>query len=73
MTSDQFSALSELLRLRTGPAQEVARMVLVGGLSVPDAARSAGLEYTAAYKAAKRAQRGLELAKAVVAQKNITP
>lgn len=66
MTPDQFAALAELLRLRLGPAQEVARLVLVGGLSVPEAARSAGLEYTAAHKAVKRAQRGLELASRAV-------
>lgn len=62
MTADQFTALAELLRLRTGPAQDVARLVLVEGISVPEAARSAGLEYTAAHQAVKRAQRGLELA-----------
>lgn len=67
MTSDQFSALAELLRLRAGPAQEVARLVLVEGLSVPEAARTAGLEYTAASQAVRRAQRGLELAKRAVA------
>lgn len=66
MTPDQFTALAELLRLRAGPAQVVARMVLVDGLSVPDAARSAGLEYKAAHQAVKRAQRGLELARAAV-------
>jgi hypothetical protein len=59
MTADQFTALAELLRLRAGPAQVVARMVLVDGLSVPDAARDAGLEYTAAHQAVKRVQRGL--------------
>ena len=63
MTADQFAALAELLRLRAGPAQIVARMVLVDGLSVPEAARSAGLEYTAASQAVRRVQRGLDLAK----------
>jgi DNA-directed RNA polymerase specialized sigma24 family protein len=58
---DQFQALAELLRLRTGPAQEVARLVLVDGLAVPEAARTAGLEYTAASQAVRRARRGLEL------------
>ena len=67
MTTEQFSAIAELLRLRAGPAQIVARMVLVDGLSVPDAARSAGLEYTAAHKAVKRVQVGLELARRAVA------
>lgn len=63
MTADQFTALAELLRLRAGPAQIVARMVLVEGLGVPEAARSAGLEYTAASQAVRRVQRGLELAR----------
>lgn len=72
MTAEQFDALAELLRLRAGPAQAAVRLVLVQGLRVPDAARSAGLEYTAAHKAVKRVQRGLELAKAAVAQKNST-
>lgn len=63
MTDAQFTALAELLRLRAGPAQIVARMVLVEGLGVPEAARSAGLEYTAASQAVRRVQRGLELAR----------
>jgi DNA-directed RNA polymerase specialized sigma24 family protein len=59
MTDDQFAALADLLRLRTGPAQEVARLVLVEGLSLPGAARMAGLEYNAAHKAVHRAKIGL--------------
>lgn len=66
MNPDQFAALAELLRLRDGQAQAVARMVLVDGVSVPDAARSVGLEYTAAHKAVKRVQAGLELARRAV-------
>lgn len=66
MTADQFRALAELLRLRAGPAQEVARLVLVEGMATPDAARTAGLEYTAASQAVKRAQRGLGLAGSAV-------
>ena len=62
MTPDQFAALAELLRLRSGPAQEVARLVMVYGLSVPDAARQQGIGYPLAYKAAKRAQDGYALA-----------
>lgn len=66
MTAEQFAALSELLRLRAGPAQNAARLVLVDRLSVPDAARSAGIEYIAAHKAVKRAERGLTLVKQVL-------
>lgn len=63
MTSDQFAALAELLRLRAGPAQQVANLVLVDGLAVPEAARRVGLEYTAASQAVRRVRRGLELAR----------
>lgn len=63
MTPTQFAALAELLRLRDGPAQVVARMVLVDGLSTAEAARSVGLEYKSAFQAVKRAQHGLALAR----------
>lgn len=59
----QFTALAELLRLRAGPAQDVARLVLVQGLTVPDAARELGMGYHLAYKAVKRAQDGWALAR----------
>lgn len=65
MTPAQFTALANLLRLRAGPAQYVARLVLVQGLSVPDAAREEGMDYHLAYKAVKRAQDGLALARVV--------
>ena len=45
LTGEQFAALSELLRLREGSAQAAAELVLVGGSSVADAARLAGLPY----------------------------
>lgn len=64
MTADQFDALAELLRLRSGPARECARLVLVDGLSVPDAARRQGISYALGYKAVKRARDGLALAHA---------
>ena len=63
MTTDEFAALAQLLRLRGGPAQEVARLVLVEGLTVPLAAERAGLELRAAYLAAQRAREGLLLAR----------
>ncbi len=70
MTPDQFAALAELLRLRAGPAQEVARLVLVQGLTVADAARELGMGYHLAYKAVKRAQEGLALARLAVVEPN---
>lgn len=63
MTAEQFASLAELMRLRAGPAQQVAHLVLVEGLAVPEAARQTGLEYTAASQAVRRARRGLELAR----------
>lgn len=63
MTADQFAALSQLLRLRPGPAQDAARLHMVDGLSVPDAARRAGCEYRCAWQAVQRARAGLELAR----------
>lgn len=66
MTDDQFSALAQLLRLRGGGAQEVARLVLVEGMSVPDAAARTGVSLRAAYFAEQRAREGYELAKKTV-------
>ena len=63
MTNDQFDALAQLMRLRGGAAQEVARLVLVDGLSVSDASARTGLELRAAYYAVERAKQGLELAR----------
>ena len=63
MTNDQFNALAQMLRLRGGAAKEVARLVLVDGLSVSDASARTGLELCAAYYAVERAKQGLELAR----------
>ena len=62
ITPSQFDALSELLRLRTGPAQVAARMVMVDGVAVADAARKVAMDYRAAHQAVKRARQGLQLA-----------
>lgn len=62
MTSDQFAALAELLRLRDGPAQEAARLVLVDGLKPADAARATKVTPQAAGQAVKRARAALKLA-----------
>lgn len=63
MTPSQFSSLAELLRLRAGPAQECARLVLVEGVPTPEAAQRLGMGYRAAAAAVQRAREGLELAK----------
>ena len=62
MTADQFAALAELLRLRDGPAQEAARLVLVDGLKPADAARATKVTPQAAGQAVKRARAALKLA-----------
>lgn len=66
MTSSQFAALAQLLRLRAGPAQDAARLVLVDGASQADAARATGLTQQAVHNAVKRVQAGLERAQAAV-------
>lgn len=71
LTERQFAALCELLSLRTSRSNDALRLHLVEGLSVPDAARRAGCTYTAAWKAVKRAARGIELARQVALTKKI--
>lgn len=66
MTAGQFAALAQLLRLRQGKAQAVARRVLVDGEKTPNAARSEGLEYRTAFSAVKRARIGFALAQKAV-------
>jgi len=63
VTNEQFGALADLLRLRTGPAKECARLVLVEAMPTADAARATGISYNAAHQAVKRARTGLELAR----------
>ena len=65
LSDAQFSTLADLLRLRAGPAQDAARLVLVEGKSVSAAAIDAGLPYPRAWQAVQRAQRGLKLAHSV--------
>lgn len=65
MTEAQFAALAQLLRLRPGPAQDAAKLVMVQGLPTTDAARTVGMDYRAATYAVKRVRAGLELAKVV--------
>lgn len=66
MAPAQFAALARLLRLRAGPAQDAARLVLVDGASQAAAARATGLTPQAVHNAVQRVQAGLELAQAAV-------
>jgi DNA-directed RNA polymerase specialized sigma24 family protein len=65
INSLQFESLVQLLRLRNGRACDAVRLHFVEGLSVPDAAKKAGIDYQLALKAVYRARRGVALAKTV--------
>lgn len=67
MTAEQFAALVQLLRIRTGGAQEAAHLVLVSGHPVGEAAALAGVSSNSASNAVARMRRGLELARAAAA------
>ena len=66
MTPDQFYAIASLLRLRGGPATEGARLVLVDGLSIVQAAERSGCSRQSVGNAMSRIRRGLELAKQAI-------
>lgn len=62
ISEKQFAALVELRSMPPGPARDAARLVLVQGCSVADAARAAGLQYRHAWRAVKRAESAFDLA-----------
>lgn len=67
MTSAQFDALARLLRLSPGStSRELARLVLVDGLSQAEAAARLGATPQAAYNAVQRVREGQDLARRVV-------
>lgn len=63
MTPESFAALAKLLRLRVGPQQEGARLVLVGGMRPADAAREVGVSAKALGNTLAACRAGLELAR----------
>lgn len=63
MTPTQFDALAQLLRLRAGPQQAAARLVLVDGLAPADAARQTGVSPSALGNTLRACKRGLTLAR----------
>ena len=65
MTATQFSALSQLMRLRVSASSYALNLVLVDGLSVPAAAQQAGVPHQAVYKLKASAQRAIEAARVV--------
>ncbi len=69
MTTQQFDALAKLLRLREGPQQQAARLVLVDGLRQADAARMAGCSASALGNTLRTCRAGLELARVAIAER----
>ena len=67
MTNAQFAALAQ--RMRSGPAQECARLVLVEGLRQVDAAAQTGLSAQGASNAVRRVRAAFELAQVAAGQK----
>ncbi len=66
MTDKKFNALAQLLRLRTGPAREAARLVLVDGMTQADAARKLGVSPNTVTNAVARARAGLVLVRKAI-------
>ena len=67
MRQETFDMLCELIHMRDSASREVARLHLVEGVSVPEAAQRAGIGKIGGYKAVQRVREGLELARRVVA------
>ena len=61
---EQFAALAE--GMHKGPAQEMARLVLVDGLAPEDARAQLGISRQAAHQALARAHAGLDRARRIV-------
>jgi hypothetical protein len=57
MDQKKFNAIARLIRMRCGPSQEAARLVLVDGLRPIDAARMTGLSPQSVCNAAARVRR----------------
>lgn len=67
MTTDQFNALAQLLRLQDGASRQAASMVLVDGHSQADVARLTGLTVSGVAKVVGRVRSGLALARLAAA------
>lgn len=63
MTTEAFAALAKLLRLRDGPQQDGARLVLVAGMRPADAARQVGVSAKALGNTLAACRNGLALAR----------
>ena len=68
MNPKQFSALAQLVPLKTDAIRRGCYMVLVDGAPEPEAARQVGMTYQALWNAVKRCRVKIELARTVVGQ-----
>lgn len=66
MTPDQFDALATLISLRQSDSRDAARLVLVDGLSVIEAAAHVGISQQGANQSVIRCRRALDLARVAV-------
>jgi predicted DNA-binding protein (UPF0251 family) len=66
MTPAQFDAIAHLCRLRQSASREAARLVLVDGLSLDDAAKRTGITLQGTSQAVLALRRALELARVAV-------
>ena len=66
MTPAQFDAICTLISMRDSPSREVARLHLVEGVPVPEAAQRVGIGKVGGYKAVQRVRAGFELARVAV-------
>lgn len=62
MTSQQFDALAELIRMQPGASRQAARLVLVDGTPLQLAATAAGITVGGTSNAVQRVRRALGLA-----------
>jgi len=73
MLQAQFDALATLMALRASPSREAARLVLVDGLSVADAAAHCGISVQGANQSVLRCKRVIELARVVCVEVSRIP
>lgn len=66
MNNESFAALAQLLRLRSGPSMEAARLVLVDGRTQAEAQVATGISAPGVSMAVARCRSGIELAMAIV-------
>ena len=64
MNAQQFDIIAQLLSLRGGASQEAARLHLIDGVAVAEAAARVGVTYQAASQAVKRVLAGFALVQA---------